>query len=75
MLTADIVDRRRPVAARGPILKMSDVSSHQSQCLWGCTDASADTMDSDPDYKSLLSKLEREYRITINEFLGESSLK
>ncbi|KHJ95109.1 hypothetical protein OESDEN_04953 [Oesophagostomum dentatum] len=34
-----------------------------------------DTMDSDPDYKSLLSKLEREYRITINEFLGKSHVK
>ncbi|KAK5969377.1 hypothetical protein GCK32_021489 [Trichostrongylus colubriformis] len=26
-------------------------------------------MESDPDYKSLLSKLERDYRIKINEFL------
>ncbi|KAK6746872.1 hypothetical protein RB195_000239 [Necator americanus] len=33
----------------------------------------SETMDADPDYKSLLGKLEREYRIKINEFLGKGS--
>ncbi|EYB82116.1 hypothetical protein Y032_0366g15 [Ancylostoma ceylanicum] len=33
----------------------------------------SETMDSDPDYKSLLGRLEREYRIKINEFLGKGS--
>ncbi|CAJ0602208.1 unnamed protein product, partial [Cylicocyclus nassatus] len=32
-----------------------------------------ETMDSDPEYKSLLGKLENEYRIKINEFLGKGS--
>ncbi|KAK6061427.1 hypothetical protein COOONC_00908 [Cooperia oncophora] len=35
------------------------------------TSAHTETMDADPDYKSLLVRLERDHRIKINEFLGE----